>query len=223
MENKQLTDRQLFGMLCDQVLEKHFQDQSNFEVMDCRCRRSHYKKLSQIIGSPVTGPTIFPKKLLIAILAAAIILLAGCTALIYGEQIEGLITNFFEDHVLVTTDADQEKQEIEEIYYLEYVPEGFSMVSESYCSNRVYYSFENTNGAYITFYQYSDIGARINTENASTQTLQLADKTIYCQNKSEKTVYLWCENGYLMQLTIDGKISEEDALSVIQCVSPKQF
>ncbi len=221
MENKQLSDRELFGMLCDQVLEKHFQEQAPFEVMDCRCRRSHFKKLSKIMGCSVNGHVLFSKKLLIAILAAAIVFLAGCTVFIYRDQIKGLITEFFEEYVLVTTEAAYKKPKIEETYYLGYIPEGFEKAEEKHLSYKVYYKYANSDGDSIIFFQLSDSETRINTEDSNTKDFQIDDRSIFIQYNQDTVVYMWNENGYFMNLCTNDKLSEENIQSIIKNIKPK--
>ncbi len=216
MENDQLNEKQLFGMLCDQVLEKHFQDQSDFEVMDCRCRPSHFKKISQIIGYPVKGKVLFPKKWLIAILAAALIFLAGCTVLIYGEQIKGLTTEFFEEYARVTTDNGQEISKINDTYYLGYVPEGFSKVSEEHLPSRICSYYENQEGLAIILFQYSNVLTRIDSEDAEIESLSLGDRTVLCRCASDICIYMWNENGYFMKLIITDNLPEEELMSIIE-------
>jgi hypothetical protein len=101
------------------------------------CSPEHYKRMSEILGFDVTKPRRKPKistrtKIAIAIIAAAVVALTSCVAAIYHRQIGNFMEKFYKDHIEVWFDNEEAKQspeEIEDVYTLAYVPEGYKLVN----------------------------------------------------------------------------------------------
>lgn len=89
----------------------------------------------------------------VAILVAAALLLASC-AIIYRNEIRNIVEDIFEGFNQVTySDEGADKDAIEDIYELSYVPEGYVLEESVITPLRVRYVFINTQNDTIVFEQ----------------------------------------------------------------------
>ena len=93
------TDKALFKKAVLEVLSQNYEQ----ELANCqetaKCSKKHYFRISEIIGIPVSrliSKRRSIKKTLVALLIASALLLAGCTAYIYRNEIKGFIEEFYD-------------------------------------------------------------------------------------------------------------------------------
>lgn len=95
-----MDERNLFGELCEKSLYDQYEKEISGE--NAKCSASHYEKMSAILGYSVKRYRLhLSKRLIAAILAAVILLLAGCTVYIYREKIKNLFAEIHDRYVKV--------------------------------------------------------------------------------------------------------------------------
>jgi hypothetical protein len=118
------TNEALFKQAINEALTNKFQRMADACGEEIVCSRRHKKAMRAIVNGKT--PRKPPSTKMIAILVAAVLLLAGC-AIIYRDEIREFITNIKEFFVEVKFDeGENDSQDIDEIYELTYLPEGYS-------------------------------------------------------------------------------------------------
>lgn len=72
---------------------------------DIKCSRRHYAKMRKILGVtilPATSRKMQIKRRVLAALIAAVMLLTGCTAYAYREEIKKFIETVLDDYIRVS-------------------------------------------------------------------------------------------------------------------------
>lgn len=148
-----MDERNLFGELCEKSLYDQYEKEISGE--NAKCSASHYEKMSAILGYSVKRYRLhLSKRLIAAILAAVILLLAGCTVYIYREKIKNLFAEIHDRYVKVFSDAEENSTiPISEIYSLGYIPEGYDCIEEKILPVFVSYKWKNEQGNIISFTQ----------------------------------------------------------------------
>ena len=152
-------DRKLLGKVLLEALTEKYDE----ELKQCKkygpCSDEHLKKMSEILGFDVTRKISVRrsrKKMWVAILIAAALLLMGCTAYVYREEIRGFVMEIYKEHADVSfSDVDLENvpKTIADKYTLGYVPEGYELVEEIADFDITYQKFRNEVGESIVFWQ----------------------------------------------------------------------
>lgn len=212
-----MDERTLFGELCEKSLSNQYEKEISKE--NAKCSNSHYEKMSVILGYNVKRYRLhLSKRLIAAILAAAILLLVGCTAYIYREKIKNLIAEIHDKYVKVFSDDEENNTiPINEIYSLEYIPEGYDCIEETILPILVSYKWQNDEGNVISFTQdVMNTNIFIDVEHGYSKVMELENVEIYYKNTSQLNHYIWSDSVYLMKLSFDIELQESELIKIIQ-------
>lgn len=120
------TNEALFKQAINEALTNKFQRMADACDEEIVCSRRHRKAMRAIVNGKTPRKPLSTKMIAILV-AAAILLLAGC-AIIYRDEIRGFIIDIKELFVNVDfSEGENNSQKIEEIYELSYVPEGYDL------------------------------------------------------------------------------------------------
>lgn len=211
-----MDERTWFGELCEKSLSNQYEKEISKE--NAKCSNSHYEKMSVILGCNVKRYRLhLSKRLIAAILAAAILLLVGCTVYIYREKIKNLIAEIHDKYVKVFSDEENNIIPINEIYSLEYIPEGYDCIEETILPIFVSYKWQNDEGNVISFTQdIMKTNIFIDVENGYSKVMEFENVEIYYKNTSQFNRYIWSDGVYLMTLSFDTEVQESDLIKIIQ-------
>lgn len=188
--------------------------------------RAHARRMSSIIGSKVkyvADKHTRIKRAVAAALIAAALLLAGCAAIVYKEQIGDFFVEIRDTYIKgdFIKDEDANNQIIEEYYTLTYVPEGYELVEEYSDAFGAQSVWKNDKEKSIIFDQspINSVKYTIDGENGLTDTYILGEKTVYCRIIDETYYYIWNNEKYAFSLYSDTKINEEEIIQIIDGIS----
>ena len=190
--------------------------------------RTHARRMSSIIGSKVkyvADKHTRIKRAALAALIAAALLLAGCAAIVYKEQIGNFFVEIHDTYIKgdFNKDENENNQIIEEYYTLTYVPEGYELVEEHSNAFWAHSVWKNDKEKSIIFDQ-SPINSgkyTIDGENGFTDTYILGENTVYCRIIDETYYYIWNNEKYAFSLYSDTKINEEEIIQIIDGITVK--
>ncbi len=205
-------------------------DKYDEELKDCTensdCSRSHYKKLSKILGVNVSGEeksTKLSKKAIIAIMVAAVLMLTACTAYVFKKEIAGWIEEIQGDGAWLSSVTDASNSNIiEDIYVLNYVPEGYNLTNEYSDSLCVKYVFESDEN-HIIFKQKPLNSNHINVDAENNDSIQIEcnDVTIYFMKTETASIYIWSNDKYSFNITSASELDAEELEKILNGISVK--
>lgn len=216
------TNEELFKQAINEALTNKFQRMADACDEEIVCSRRHRKAMRAIVNGKTPRKPLSTK--IIAILvAAAVLLLAGC-AIIYRDEIRGFITNIREIFIeLRFEEGDQESREIEEIYELTYIPEGYSLKDQRINRMRVQYVFANADSKRIKFIQQSLDASTfsVDSEHSDTVIIEIEDYIVYSRKTGNMYYYLWNDGRYAMQIHSSECLSDDELLLIIDGIRIK--
>ena len=136
---------------------------------------------------------------IIAILIAAALLLTSC-GIIFRNEIREIFEDFF---VMVTYKEDNSQgSEIEDVYQLSYVPEGYYLESETITLLSARYRYKNNQGDYLRFEQrlLDSSDFYVDNEEGYSRINEVTDYEVYYRYTNENHVYVWNDNKYSIKL-----------------------
>ena len=162
-------------------------------------------------------------KRIIIIVAIIALLLISCTV-IYREKIGELTINIFNRDDIITHEAGEDKpKNIEEVYELTYIPDGYILENTLFLPNIFQYTYYGTDGAEMIFQQKS-FGNSIHhfdNEHGESDTINIGDLTVYCRRSAEDYLYIWDDEKYILTLTINSQISTEELKQIVEGIKIK--
>lgn len=216
-------DRKLLGKVLLEALSEKYDE----ELKQCKkygsCSDEHLEKMSEILGFDVTinrPVSRSRKKMWVAILVAAALLLIGCTAYVYREKIKGFVMEIYKEHADVNfSDVDLENvpKTIEDKYTLGYVPEGFELVEEIADFDITYQKFCNEVGESIVFWQglLNEQDFSVDVERGTIDVLEYGEYEIFVKTTEEIKTYTWNNGKYIISLKTSIYISEEEIVGIL--------
>ena len=188
--------------------------------------RAHARRMSSIIGSKVkyvADKHTRIKRAIAAALIAAALLLAGCAAIVYKEQIGDFFVEIRDTYIKgdYNKDEDANNQIIEEYYTLTYVPEGYELVEEYSNVFLAQSVWKNDKEKSIIFDQtpINSVKYSIDGEHGLTNTFIYDQYTVYCRIIDETYYYIWNNEKYAFSLYSDTEIKEEEIIQIIDGIS----
>lgn len=210
-------DLELFKQALNEGVSNRFDAMAAECIEKIECSEHHTRTMETI----VYGKTEFrrtcssKKRRLIALLVAAALLLTGCGVLFRHE-----IREFFEDLYVKLTYRDEGAtgNEIEEVYQLGYVPEGYSLQYERIRAVRVQYRFENQDGEYICFEQQPTSSAYffVDIENGYCKIEEIENYEIYYRYADKKHIFVWSDGKHSMKLSSSAELTNEEILRILE-------
>lgn len=223
--NMQLFRQALMEATCN-VYERELAECGQEEI---KCSRRHYAKMRRILGVailPATDRKMKIRRRVIAALIAAALLLTGCTAYAYGEQIREFMETVFEDYIRVTYHDGEEpplEATISEYYTLGYVPEGYELVNSLEECSKMKQHWGNSVGEFIVFEQYHVDSTLLGLDNivANWEITRIENRNVYFRVQ-DVYCYIWNDGVYAYQITTSLQWNEQELSRMIENVQIKE-
>ena len=220
------TNEALFKQAINEALTNKFQRMADACDEEIVCSRRHRKAMRAIVSGKTPRKPMTPvnRRVVAVLIAAAILLLAGC-AIIYRNEIREFVTNIKEFFVEVKFDeGENDSQNIDEIYELTFIPEGYILADERINRMAVQYVFLNTDGKSIRFMQQALDSSTfsIDSEHSDNTIISIEDYTIYSRIAGNMHYYLWNDGKYALKLISAIELTDEELLSIINGLKIKQ-
>ena len=211
-----IAEKQLFKRAILEALSQKYEQELAGCREDAKCSREHYLRVSEITGSPlvqVMGKRRSIRRTFVAILIAAALLLAGCTAYVYRNAIKDFFEEVYDTHIKVSYSGEQIDYElyIKEFYSLSYVPEGFQLVSEIKNSLYVKYLWKTTTGNTLVFEQklIKETDFFMDSDVENMLCIEYNGISVYCRSSNNVWLYVWKDGKYGMSIYSEHKFSDE--------------
>ena len=173
-----------------------------------------------VYGKTDIKRTLSPKmKRIIAILVAAALLLTSC-GIIFRNEIREIFDEFF---VKLSYDGDDESNNlIEEVYYLNYVPEGYILEKEHISATYIQYKFSNQEN-FFYFEQRVIAGSNyyIDIKHGYSQINEIKNYDIYYRLAEDCHWFVFYNEKYSMLLRSNTKLSDDDIVKIIEGITTK--
>ena len=192
------------------------------------CSAEHKRRIRRIInGSPiVSSRNRKGKKILIALLIAAILLLTGCGIYITRKQVgdffmvfrNGNIEGYFQAH-----DYDPNAV-ISDIYTIGRLPDGYKEEKTYRLEQHIETRWKNELGDEIVFFQkiYNSSSAYfINGEQGEESVLHINDVTIYVRRFDRYDIYIWGNGVYVFKIATSYDFSDDEMTDLINSITGK--
>lgn len=216
------TNEELFKQAINEALTNKFQRMADACDEEIVCSRRHRKAMRAIVSGKTPRKPLSTKMIAILV-AAAVLLLAGC-AIIYRDEIREFITNIKEFFVEIKFDeGENESQDIDEIYEITYIPEGYSLKEEYITRLRVEYVFIGPDSNYVRFIQQSLDASNfyIDSEHSDNTVLDIGNYIIYTRKTGDTFYYLWNDGKYAMQIYSSESLSYDELVLIIDGIRIK--
>lgn len=184
--------------------------------------RRHIKNMERIVKGKTPKKPI-NKKMVAILVAAAVLLLAGC-AIIYRNEIREFFTDLSEYFVKIKfEDGENFSQNIEDIYELTYVPDGYALETQVINRMVVQYKFTNEDGESIKFIQQSLDASNfyVDIENSDNVIIEIGEYTVYSRQTNGTYYYLWNDGKYALHVYSIMELSDSELMLIINGVVTK--
>lgn len=213
-------DAKLFGEAIFEGLSNKFERELADNAESALCSETHEASILETIATAKAIEQRISKKRLIAILvAAALLLFVGCTALVYRNQIGSFVEHIYEEYVNVELpdDGDDPITEIEHVYVLSYIPKEYTLVQKIIDNVGVRYIYTNESGEKIIFDQslMSNSFIGIDNEGEDAEVFEYKNNEIYFRNTERNTHYIWIKDGNIFSLDCLKTLNREEVLKII--------
>ena len=159
------------------------------------------------------------RRILIALLAAVLAVLASCTVYVNRDKIASFVEKFYDGNVDVSFGdiPEDAPTEILEIYMPSYIPEGYELVEMYSDFAMVKAEWENSDGKKMVFRQFLLWGTVHGWDNEETEikTLIINDIPVYYAQHNYETFYLWNDGNYSYKLSIEDSFTAEEIESIL--------
>lgn len=215
-------EKQLFKSAILEALSQKYEQELAECREDAKCSKEHYLRISEITGIPlarVMGKQRSLRRTFVAVLIAAALLLAGCTAYVYRNAIKDFFEEVYDTHIKLSYSGEQTDNElyIKEFYSLSYVPEGYQLVSELKNALYVKYMWKSQTGNTLVFEQSlikeSDFFLDSNAENMLCT--EYNGISVYLRSSNNVWLYFWNDGKYAMSIDSEQKFSDDELEKII--------
>ena len=220
MDNK--TNQELFKQALVEGVSRHIDRKLAACDEEVVFSRRHIKNMERIVKGKTPKKPI-NKKMVAILVAAAVLLLAGC-AIIYRDQIRDFITNVKEFFVEIKFDeGENDSQTIDEIYELTNLPEGYELETQVINRMVVQYKFTNEFGESVKFIQRSLDASNfyVDIEHSDNVIIEIGDYTIYSRKTNGTYYYLWNDGKYALHVYSSMELSDSELMLIINGVVTK--
>lgn len=219
------TDLELFKQALNEGLELRIQSTIDSCTEEIACSKEHIAACKAIIrGTYKNRPLWSDAKIKIAaIIAAATMLLAGCTA-IYKDEIKTFIKHIYEEYIEIIFGerGDGAPKNIEEVYELTYIPEGYNLKKSTIDEIIVGYTYLSATGEEIIFNQQPLSAYHgFDNENGYSSTIMLENHEVFYKKSDLYSTYLWSDGKYSLSLTTSEVFSDEELIKIINSIQSK--
>lgn len=210
--------------------ELSFDEKYPPEEMDVVFSKKYQKNIDRMLsGKQKNYPKFLNtslKRVAASIVVVAMVFGGSMTVKAFREPVVEFFTNIYEKIVEIFFDDDdiaKAPSEIETIYTLGYVPEGYEM--ESYFINKKKTMTETVfinNETEMIFNQYIlDGRVALDNENTNYQYIHIDDIKVAVIEKNGKRSLFWNTDEYAFSLDINADILEEELIEIIKSVTEK--
>lgn len=207
--------------LFEAMSEKYDNELSNIDSeQKIICSKKHYLKLSAIFGFKVNQNKKYFVRILVGILIAALIL-TGCTAYVYRNEIKEFFVEIYEKHISVTYDNDNKTtMSNDELIPCQctYIPEGYELVNESNNSLYISYRWQDVNGNLITLQQSTFDGTDmfLDAEHGDTEIINNEQYEVYFRRFDNSYHYIWNDGNYAFRLISTVQLDSDELFKIIK-------
>ena len=218
------SEKKLFAQAVAEGLVEKYDAQIATIDENVVCSTRHTKRMKQILAGQTPTHNRISKKTIGAILLAAALLLTGCTAHVFRNEIRDFFVKAYDSFVKVTFDPEQQggKGSIEVAYHLSYVMEGYELVSEEAASTDIIYEYKNLAGNMLTFGQYLLDGTNVilDSEHGYAEMREVKDYRVYYKFDGLQHIYIWNDGLYALMLISSTELSHEDLINLLNGIEP---
>ena len=214
-------DVKTFGDAIAEGLSIRYEREMAGNAESAMCSDEHKAAMLEIV---VVGHTIEQRmgrrRLLAILVAAALLLLAGCTAFVYRNEIGAFVENVYEEYINVELpENDNYLDEIESVYILSYIPEGYELSNSMTNSVLVRHIYSNEDGELLVFDQSLKCDSNIGLDNNGdvAEVFEHNNIEIYVKSVGDgtKNNYLWYDDNYVMTIIASKTITKDEIVKII--------
>ena len=192
---------ELFKQALNEAVSNKFDKMADECTEEIVCSERHKLAMRTIIyGKADTSRAWSPRvKRIIAILVAAALILTSC-GIIFRNQIREIFEEFY---VKLTYEGNEESNKnIDEVYVLGYVPEGYVLENEVLSTTYVKYKFMTSEGDVLYFEQRTLTNSEyyIDSESGYSKIEDIKEHEIYYRCTDGVNYYLFHNDKYSMSL-----------------------
>ena len=174
-----------------------------------------------IYGKADTSRAWSPRvKRIIAILVAAALILTSC-GIIFRNQIREIFEEFY---VKLTYEGNEESNKnIDEVYVLGYVPEGYVLENEFLSTTYVKYKFMTSEGDVLYFEQRALTNSEyyIDSESGYSKIEEIEEFDVYYRFTGKNHLYVFNNEKYSLNIKSSTKVSNEDIILMLDGLATK--
>ena len=212
---------ELFKQAISDGLSKKFDSVVNSYTDEIVCSEQHnFAMRTMVYGKADAKRTWSPKmKRVVAILIAAALLLTSC-GIIFRNEIREIFEELF---VKLTYSDSEDGKVIEDVYELEYLPEGYSLSIENIRPIGAQYEFKNENGDYIWFEQKNVDGTDfvVDNEDGYSHIKEIDTYEVYYRYTDKNHLYVWSNAKYSMCIKSTTELPNLEIIAIIEGVTIK--
>lgn len=214
------SDARLFGLAVVAGLSNRYEKELAENTESPRCSEVHTSEILDIVSKAIAVEHSHAKRRLIAILvAASLLLLVGCTAFVYRNEIGSFVEHVYEEYINIELPDNGEglPTEIEYAYTLSYMPEGYILTDEVIEFDWVRYEYMNDLGEKIIFEQMpksiSNIG--VDNDGGDADVFMYRGVEIYLRTTEKKKHYIWAKDNDAFSIICIKTLSQDEILKII--------
>ncbi len=198
---------------------EHINDDIPEHVFSPRFERRMNRLLRSVRKHGTSPRKVFYKRLTTIAASFLLFIIATTQVQAIREPIVNFVTKIYDIYKEITFEGDVSST-IARQYELGYVPEGFSLSSDSHSLARIFYKYTNNINEYITFNQGTtrEAGIFIDTEKTTSKQLNInnLEATLY---QLENITYIqWIQDTYYMGITCRGSFEEAEIIKMVESV-----
>ena len=218
------SEKKLFAQAVAEGLVEKYDEQIATIDENGVCSKRHTKMMKQILAGQTPTHNRISKKTIGAILLAAALLLTGCTAYVFRNEIRDFFVTIYDSFIKVTFDKDQrgDKESMGVVYHLSYVPDEYELVNEVSTSIDIIYEYRNSEGNTLTFEQYLLDGTNfiLDSEQGDAELREIDGCRIYYRFTSQRYYYIWNDGQYALMLTSSTVLTDGDLINLLNGIKP---
>lgn len=213
---------ELFKQALNEAVSNKFDNIAAGCTEEIVCSDKHKLAMRTIIYGKVDSKGVWSPKMkrIVAIIVAAALLLTSC-GIIFRNEIREVFKELFAS---ITFEGDEsEGNTIEDIYQLNYVPDGYSLAEER-CSNLcVFYKYTDINENILIFEQRSvnESSFNVDSESGYSKILTLDTCAIYYRCTETSHLYIWNYIDYSLLIRSSTELSNEELIKIINGITVK--
>lgn len=216
------TNLELFKQALTEAVSNKFDNIAANCTEEIACSEKHNLAIRAIVyGKTDTKRVWSPRmKRIIAILVAAALLLTSC-GIIFRNEISEIFKEFFVK--ISYSEENNSNNTVEEIYELNYVPDGYALKKENISPLSVVYKFVDIDGNIIRFEQYV-LGRAdfvVDSESGYSKIIDVENYDVYYRYNDAYHSYIWNDSKYALRLKSSTPLSIETIILIIEGIAIK--